>query len=59
MTKPPPSGPHSDIDGLHRSARDGDENRHRDSGTADEQMQNHHESKAKPRQNEQTPGGDH
>ncbi len=49
MTKPPPSGPHSDIDGLHRSARDGDENRHRDSGTADGQMQDRHESKAKPK----------
>ena len=57
MPKPPPAGPHSDIDGLNRSARDGDENRHKDNGTAEEQMHDHHQSKAKPPQNEQGPWG--
>lgn len=58
MSKPPPSGPHSDIDGLHRSAIVGNENRHKDTGTASEQIQDHHQSKGKPAQNEQKPGGD-
>jgi hypothetical protein len=57
MPKPPASGPHSDIDGLHRSAGEGDTNRHREGGTAADR-QDHHESKAKPIQNEQKPGGD-
>lgn len=56
MAKPPPSDPHSDIDGLHRSARDGEENRHRKSVAGSEQ-QDHHQSKGKPVQNEQKPGG--
>ena len=58
MAKPPPSGPHSDIDGLHRSARDGDINRYRDGSTAAEQQHDNRESKAKPTQVEQKPGGD-
>ncbi len=57
MPKPALSGPHSDIDGLHRSDRDGDENRHRESGTADEQMQDDRKSKPRPPQNGQKPGG--
>ncbi len=58
MAVPPPSGPHSDIDGLHRSARHGDINRHRDGTTAAEQQHDSHESKAKPEQVEQKPGVD-
>lgn len=58
MPKPPPTGPRSNIDGLHRSAFAGDENRHKDAGTATEQMQDAHKSKGKPAQNEQKPGGE-
>lgn len=57
MLKPPPSGPHSDIDGLRRSALEGDENRQKYTGSAKEQVQDHSKSKAKPPQNEQGPGG--
>lgn len=57
MSRPPPSGPHSDIDGLHRSAVEGNENRHLDTGTAEEGQQNRHEAKAKPARYDQKPGG--
>jgi hypothetical protein len=57
MAKPPPSGPSSDIDGVNREARVGTPNGERNLGTAKEKQEAEKESKGRPKQTEQKPGG--
>jgi len=57
MAKPPPSGPHSDIEGVNRDARAGTPNRRPDKGTAADKQKAEQHSKGRPDQTAQKPGG--
>jgi hypothetical protein len=57
MSKPPLSGPHSDIKGVNMDARVGVPNRDVAKGTAKEKHEAEKQSKGRPQQTEETPGG--
>ena len=57
MAKPPPSGEHSDIKGVNMDARVGVPNRDPGKGTAKEKQEAEEESKGRPRQSAERPGG--
>ena len=48
MAKPPPSGPHSDLDGVNQDARAGMPNRDASKGSAKEKGDAESNSKARP-----------
>lgn len=58
MAKPPPSGPSSDITGVHKSAQAHEPGRHPEHGTAEDKQAAEEGSKGRPTQTEQKPGGD-
>jgi hypothetical protein len=49
MANPPPSGPHSDLDGVNRDARTGTPNRDPSKGTAKEKHEAEINSKGRPK----------
>jgi hypothetical protein len=57
MSKPPPSGPHSDIKGVNMDARVGVPHRDSSKGTAKEKQEAEEQSKGRPKQTEEKPGG--
>ncbi|HET8611858.1 MAG TPA: hypothetical protein VFL92_03725 [Sphingomonas sp.] len=57
MAKPPPSTPHSDIEGVNRDARAGVPNRDPKKGSSEEKHKAEQESKARPPQSEEKAGG--
>jgi hypothetical protein len=58
MAKPPPSGPSSDIEGVHQSSQAHEPGRHPEHGTAEHKQDAEKDSKGRPIQTEQKPGGD-
>jgi hypothetical protein len=48
MAKPPPSGPHSDLDGVNRDARVGTPNRDASKGSAKEKGEAQERSSGRP-----------
>lgn len=57
MSKPPASGPHSDIKGVNMDARVGVPNRDPALGTAADKQEAEKQSKGRPKQTEEKPGG--
>jgi hypothetical protein len=57
MAKPPPSGPHSDIKGVNMDARVNAPNRDPSKGGASEKGEAEQQSKGRPKQTEEKPGG--
>ncbi len=55
MANPPPSGPHSDIDGVNRDARVNTPNRKVDHGSAEELDQADKASVGQPNEGEHSP----
>ncbi|USI71434.1 hypothetical protein [Sphingomonas morindae] len=57
MAKPPPAGPSSDIEGVNRDARVGVPNRDSAGPNAEDKQAAEADSKARPSQTEEKPGG--